>query len=186
MQTMNEYAQNTYNFAYFGERGDWLIAWASSNYSETVVRANCIAIQRALSDGNFEVETFKGPLAGVYGEWILVDPANTVAVEIAESILAELEDYPVVDDEVLSELEYDEACESAYAACDIDREHALDAAPFIVSKSEDNGRGVGYSHEYWPTESDVFFGYLAYRRFVRRRKVAELERPAPTLTDLLW
>ncbi len=174
VKTMAEYERTTRDFAYFGDRGDWLMAYASANCSDIVTRANFIAFQRALPEGSYVVEEFKGPLSGVYGGWILVDPANAEAVSEAEDILRQLEDYPVVDDEVLSEVENDEALESAAAACDIaqSREEREAAAGYILSVSEANDRGVGYASEYWPTEADVFFGYLHYRRSLRQEKAA--------------
>lgn len=170
MQTMNQYERRTRDFAYFGERGDWFMAFTSANVSDIVTRANAEAFKRALPEDSFAVETFRGPLSGVHGEWILIDPANAEAVAIAEDIRAGLEDYPVIDDEVLSELEYDEAVENAARACDIalSYEEREAAAPYILAVSEERGRGVGYSNEYWPDASDVFFGYLHYRRAVRK------------------
>jgi hypothetical protein len=170
LKSMADYEKSTRDFAYFGDSGEWLVAYTSANCSDIVTRSNFIAIQRELPADSFKVETFRGPLSGVNGGWILIDPSNDEAIATVERILAELEDYPVVDDEVMSELEIEEAIESAEAACDIDSAARKDAAPFILNKSEENNRGVGYSSEYWPTESDVFFGYLAYRRDKRRRE----------------
>lgn len=174
MQTMREYAKRTRDFAYFGDSEDWLIAHTSANVSDIVTRANHEAIKRALPEDAFTVETFRGPLSGVHGEWILIDPAAVEAVEEVERMLAGLEDYPVIDDEVLSEMEYDEAVENAARACDIARtyDERAAAAPYIVSVSEDNCRGVGYSNEYWPEDADVFFGYLHYRRAVRNQEAS--------------
>ena len=171
MRTMNEYEQSTRDFAYFGEHGDWLMAYTSANVSDIVTRSNFIAMQRALPEGSFVVEEFKGPLSGVHGGWVLVDPANAEAVAEAEDILRQLEDYPVIDDEVMSELEQDEALESAAAACDLasNYEERKAAAGYILDVSEANNRGVGYSSEYWPCEEDVFFGFLHYRRSLRGR-----------------
>ena len=170
MQTMGDYERTTRDFAYFGDSHDWLMAFASCDASDIVTRANCEALKRGLPEGSFRVETFKVPLSGVHGEWVLIDPANADAIEWAEGVIAELESYPVIDDEVLSELEYDEAYEAAGSACAIARDDTerQAAAPFIVHKSDENERGVGYSNEYWPTDADVFFGYLAYRRHARQ------------------
>ncbi len=167
LRSMAEYAKRTQDFAYFGDKGDWLMAFTSANCSDIITRANFIALQRALPEGSYCVEEFKGPLSGVYGGWVLLDPNNTEAIDTAIDALRSLEDYPVLDDEVLYELEHDEAVEAAFAACDIDRENARQAAEFIVQKSEENDRGIGYASEYWPSERDVFFGYLAYRRYAR-------------------
>ncbi len=166
LKSMTEYEKSTRDFAYFGNHGDWLMAYTSANCSDIVTRANFIALQRALPEDSFIVEDFKGPLSGVHGGWVLLNPDNTEAVATAERILTKLEDYPVIDDEVWSELEYDEACQSAEAACDIDRSRAALAASYIVSYAlEDGSRDL---FDFWPTEREVFFGYLAFRRYDRR------------------
>ena len=87
LRSMAEYERTTRDFAYFGERNDWLVAYTSANVSDIVRRSNFIAIQRALPEDSFEVEDFRGPLSGVYGGWILIDPARQDAIDIVKQIL---------------------------------------------------------------------------------------------------
>ncbi len=177
LQTMDEYNRRTPNFAYFGDRGDWYIAHTAANCSDIVTRANHEAIKEALPAGSFTVETFGGPLRGVHGEWILIDPARQDAIDTALAILAGLDDYPVVNDEVLSRLEWDEAHDAAAQACDIDSACAEAAAPFIVNYAlEDDGRDL---FDFWPTPREVFFGYLRFRRAARAAVHAMEREPHP-------
>lgn len=159
MQTLREQGES---FVYFGERGDWLLAAATAECADIVVRANFKAFVAALPEDAIAVEDFGGAFG--YGSWLLIDPEREDAIEIAEAIKRDLEDYPVIDDEVLSTLEFEEALEAAALACDIDREHADEAAFFILEYDENHGHGVGYASEYWPTDEAVFFGYLHWRR----------------------
>lgn len=49
-------------------------------------------------------------------EWIAIHESNTKALEIADSIQAKLESYPVIDEELWSQLE-DEECEQTWSTC---------------------------------------------------------------------
>lgn len=160
-------------FAYWGESEGWYIAYSAANCGDLLDKANLEAFRRALPEGSYRVEEFGGGLRGVSIETLLIDPERADAIEEAESILAQLEDYPVIDDELYSEYEYNEALESAEAACDIDRANAAAAAPYICNVAFEDGRRD--TCDFWPTPEEVFFGYLRYRRTVRADQVREAE-----------
>jgi len=44
-------------------------------------------------------------------EWIAVHENAVDCIEIAEKVLRELEDYPIIDEELFCQMEYDESCD---------------------------------------------------------------------------
>lgn len=153
-------------FCYWGESEGWLKAYSAANCNGILDAANLEAFRRALPEGSYRVEQFGGGLRGVTIDTLLIDPERADAIAVADEILDALEDYPVIDDELYSEMEYDEALESAEAACDIDRAHAAEAASFICEAAfADGGRDT---YDFWPTPEEVFFGYLHFRRSIRQ------------------
>lgn len=96
--------------AYFGEFPDWLIVAGRHRDSTILENANFEAIQRALtaiSPDDVEIESASHWAVG-WVESIVINPKNQAMVDEAESILAALENYPVVDDELLSQMESEE------------------------------------------------------------------------------
>jgi hypothetical protein len=167
------------NFAYFGDRGDWPVAYAMHRDSDTLERANYAALLKQLEkecdSDDYAEETSSHWLVG-YVSHILVRP-DTLAAQIAEEAQNALSDYPVLDDEELSRIEEEEAlltAECAYNDYGYGRMNATDSdvAPFILSVAEDgHGRG-GPSYcgidQWFPTREVVFRGVLAYRRYMRK------------------
>lgn len=102
------------NFAYFGERGHWLMVIGQHRDSEALTRSNFRVIHKDLAGkfpGAIEIERFNHPLVG-WTESVLVDPANAEAVEAAAEWQAHLDDYIYADGDDLSELEDEETHEN--------------------------------------------------------------------------
>lgn len=103
------------SFAYFGDREGWLVFLGQHRDSDTIARSNFRSALKALGgedeDAGIAVERFNHWAVG-WTEAILIRPDAADKIAEAERIAAALEDYPVVDDDDLSELECDEANEA--------------------------------------------------------------------------
>ncbi len=101
--------KSTNGFAYWGEREGWLIAYTQHRDSNTLDKANFAAIQRELeaideSGDDYAIESFSSSFYG-YGDHLLVRPGSECANK-AEEIVDKLENvYPILNDELYSELE---------------------------------------------------------------------------------
>ncbi|MEU1071583.1 MULTISPECIES: hypothetical protein [unclassified Streptomyces] len=87
--------------------GEPLTVWDVHNYydcdcSENRIRVNCESALAAFKAAGVDTYSHKG--------WIVWDAASRAGHEIARKISAALADYPILDDERLSELEWDNAC----------------------------------------------------------------------------
>ena len=99
---------------YMGQAWDgWAVApVGQSRDSDTVERSNFRVTLDRLTHGNDDGETVRVVrerhfLVG-WVEWIAIDPKDTFAMTEAEMIATELEDYPILDDDDHSELEWEE------------------------------------------------------------------------------
>lgn len=97
---------------YSGETWEgWAVAPVGrSRDSDTVEKSNFrVALQR-LTHGNDDGETVvvvrESHWAVGWIEWIAIDPRDRDAMMEAETIATELEDYPVLDEDDVSELEW--------------------------------------------------------------------------------
>lgn len=119
MKTLNDNTREVGSSAYFGERGNWLIACATHRDSDTVTRSNFTVMRDTLNalpavrdwsgdDCPVAIERFNHWAVG-WVDYLLIDPACGEAVTSAEELLTRLEDYPVLSDDHLSELENNEA-----------------------------------------------------------------------------
>ena len=173
MRTMAEYEAATHDFAYFGERDDWLIAYTTHRDADVIDNANFEALRRMANDGDHAVETFSHWLVG-HGSWLLIRP-DAPCIPAIQEALEKLEDYPLVDEELYSEMEFNEAVDSAETAlrCELglDEHEAQEAASYVVSWGFDAGGKDDYAYsgvrDYWPSKEAQFFGYLRYRRAIR-------------------
>jgi len=122
MTTLLENSRAVGSSAYWGDYGHWLIASAITRDSNCLERSNFRCIEKALKalpavkewQGEFTpvtIERFSHWAVG-WCDYLVIDPECKPAVELAESIRAGLENYPVVDDDDFSELEADEANET--------------------------------------------------------------------------
>lgn len=91
---------------------EYFVFLAQHRDSDSVTRSN---FARGLELIGGESETVQvvreGHWAVGWVEWIAIHESDATALREADSIVAALEDYPVVDDDHLSQLEWDEAAE---------------------------------------------------------------------------
>jgi hypothetical protein len=100
---------------YWGEHGDWLVAMGQHRDSDILTRCNWKVLIRRLDALELEdayVAESESHWAVGWVEHLLINPACQAAIDIAESALEAIEDYPALDDEAWSEMEHDEAWES--------------------------------------------------------------------------
>lgn len=87
---------------------------SQSRNSNTLERVNfeqsSEAVLKVSQNEETEIHRFGHWACGWY-ELLLIHPEDTEALKVASQIAAGLEDYGVVNEEALSEAEYDEACE---------------------------------------------------------------------------
>jgi len=96
--------------SYWGTRGHWFSVAGQSRDSDALERCNFQEFCAALEEINpdcYAVESENHWAVG-WVETLLVDPAYPTAVALAETLRAKLADYPVLNDEAFSQLEYDE------------------------------------------------------------------------------
>jgi hypothetical protein len=114
MQTYAKYAPTTFDSsgAFLDDRQDWLVCPViQTRDSETLDRSNFVSFLAALGGESETVEVHRfGHWGPGWYEIIIVAPETPARAE-AEQIAAALEDYPVVDEQAYSDLEYKETCE---------------------------------------------------------------------------
>jgi hypothetical protein len=137
MTTMRR--EHSRDAAYWGDAGDWLIAYAMHRDSDALARSNFRCFKQAL-DALPEVKEWQGEFTPVqiersshwavgWVDYIVVDPACKATVELAEQLREKLENYPVLDDDDFSREESDEAheiwqnCYDAQERIDYIRKH---------------------------------------------------------------
>jgi hypothetical protein len=96
------------NFAYFGERGDWLVAYSRHRDSDTLGQSNFRTFLAHLGGKgpDVAVEQMSSDMVG-WVDHLLVRPGSDAerrAVELHEK----LADYPVLDEDDLSDLEHEQ------------------------------------------------------------------------------
>jgi hypothetical protein len=97
--------------SYFGERGDWLCVMARCRDSGCLKVSNFETARKrleAIDPGAVAVESETHWAVG-WVETLLVNPDSPQAVAEAERIRESLEDYPVLDEDDLSDREYEAA-----------------------------------------------------------------------------
>lgn len=127
MKTLLQNSNEVGSSAYWGDRGDWLIAAAVHRDSDCLDRSNFEVFQKALEklpevkswDGEFApvaIERFSHWAVG-WIDYLVIDPACKAAVECAEELRQRLEDYPVLDEKhycLMENLEADEIWQNCY------------------------------------------------------------------------
>lgn len=101
-------------FHYWGDHPGWLIVVGQTRDSDCLERSNFRVIYAALSEhfgDDITIERCSHWLCG-WVEHVLVNPYNRDAVAAAEAWRARLADYPVASDDDLSDLEWEEACDT--------------------------------------------------------------------------
>lgn len=98
---------HSHNACYYGDHPDWLIAAARTRDADVLDESNFDATVRAMvgpSGEDWDIERSSHWAVG-WVDYLIVRPGSdceTVALDIARR----LEDYPVVDDELMSEYEW--------------------------------------------------------------------------------
>lgn len=109
MQTLAQEHQNS--ASYWGEYPDWLVAYARHRDSDTLTNCNFQVFRDELDridpDGDSWTIEPSGHWAVGWVEYIAVEP-DSPALDLAKKLIAQLEDYPVLCDETLTEMEYDQ------------------------------------------------------------------------------
>ena len=107
---------------YYGDREGWYVVAGQNASGDALEESNFRVMARALgidnvgnpydgpngqnADDTAAIESYGG--AAGHGQWLLVRPGSP-AEDAAREMLARMEDYPVLDDEDYSELEYQNA-----------------------------------------------------------------------------
>lgn len=134
MQTLeamhNECNQAGFPCGYWGERESWLVVIGRSRDSEALEEANFQAMLKLLGgeSDTIAIERENHWACG-WVEYILLDPTYITGCIIAGKTLHDLEDYPIIDDELFSQIEHDrfwEYAKSELKAFDGDWETILD------------------------------------------------------------
>ena len=110
MEKLSEYTKN--NFMGDHDQDEWLVFLAQTRDSDPLERSNFICGLEKLGG---ESETVNIILHNHWAcggiEFIVIDPNDTEKIEIAESILNDLDNYPVINEEHFYRVEEDEAIE---------------------------------------------------------------------------
>ena len=114
MQTYKAYAPTSYDHSggFLPDRQDWLVApVVQTRDSEVLDRSNFVSFLAAIGGESDTVEVHQ------FGHWgpgwyeIILIRQWSLASFTANEIALALEDYPVVDEQAYSDLEYEETCE---------------------------------------------------------------------------
>jgi len=93
---------------YYGERWDgYYVFLSQTRDSDALTRSNFICALEQVGKENCYI-THERHWACGWVESILIPQENTTALEVAQKILDKLEDYPVLNEDHYSELEYEE------------------------------------------------------------------------------
>jgi hypothetical protein len=95
--------------AYWGEKGDWLVVLAHTRDSDLMAESNWRTVLAYLGGERGDVAIERASHWGPgWVEYMLVNPFNVELVEKAEAVRAQLDDYPVFDEEDWSRSEMEE------------------------------------------------------------------------------
>jgi hypothetical protein len=119
MKTLSQNTRAVGSSAYWGEHGEWFIAYAMHRESDCLTRSNfrCIEKQlralpavkeRAGDDSPIQIERFSHWAVG-WCDYLIIHPECKPAIELADAIIESLDGYPVVNEDDWSELESEEA-----------------------------------------------------------------------------
>lgn len=99
--------------SYFGASWpDYYVFLSQHRDSDTLTRSNfCEALQELGGETDTVLIVRESHWAVGWVEWIAIEKTDERALEKADNILQSLEDYPVLNEQAFSELEYNEACD---------------------------------------------------------------------------
>lgn len=137
--------EHSLDAAYFGDRAEWVIAYAQHRDSDTITRSNWAVFLAALGGESDTVAIERSTHWAVgWIDYLIIDPSDTERVGLAERLREKLEDYPVLDEMEWSNLEWDEYLDawSQWGRSDfvraLKREFGLsDAAVDLLDEAED-------------------------------------------------
>lgn len=89
---------------YHGDNPDWFVVATKTRDANILTLANWDAFLQALDGTDYEIESSSHWACG-WIEYLIVKP-DSEALRIADDIHEQLADYPVVDDELLSQYEF--------------------------------------------------------------------------------
>lgn len=116
METYSKFAPTQFDTKGLGldERQEWLVAPVSQTRdSDSLAKSNFAAFLTAVGGESETVEVHRfGHWGPGWFEIILIDPADATAVQTATEMESALEDYPVLNEEDLSNREYEAYLES--------------------------------------------------------------------------
>lgn len=163
------------NGAYFGDFPAWLVAYAIHRDSDCLERSNYEELKErflAVSPENeqWTIETSSHWLVG-HIEHLIVAP-DSECERIALDAIEALENYPVLNEERYSEMEYNEALdmiEDAFGHWYYRQRSSVypntselgAITSYIYTYYADISND--YLRESWPTDDVIFWGYVAYR-----------------------
>ena len=99
--------------SYFGQEWpEYYVFLGQNRDSDSLTRSNFECALTAIGGESDTVEIVRERHWAVgWVEWIAIHESNTVALAKADAVLDKLEDYPVVNEDHWSNLEYEEACD---------------------------------------------------------------------------
>lgn len=113
LSTMHE--EHSHNAMYWGDRGDWYIAYAIHRESPAIDRSNfsCLksALEKWFNDDVF-IERSNHCLVG-WIDYLVINPHNKKLIRATINAKKKIDIYPVLNEDHLSNLEYDEFWEYA-------------------------------------------------------------------------
>lgn len=99
---------HSWDACYYGERGDWLIVYTHHRDSSILEERNWAAMLAELGgEGGTTAVERSGHWAVGWVEYLVLHPRATKKLRRAVELTEALEDYPVLDEEDLSECEYE-------------------------------------------------------------------------------
>ncbi len=140
--------------SYFGEVWpDYYSAGVGqSRDSDALERSNFTCMVQALGgESETVIVVREGHWAVGWVEWIAIHATDEKSLRVADEIAEALKDYPVVDEEHLSELEYTEACDywASMSVCErIEVCKRFHVSIFAARRDEipDDGNGAIYDY----------------------------------------
>jgi hypothetical protein len=99
---------------YFGANWpDYYVAYGQHRDSNTLTRSNFRCLLKAIGgeEGDSVIVVEESHWAVGWVQWIGIHKDNAKALQKADAIIAGLEDYPVISDDDLTELEHEETCQ---------------------------------------------------------------------------
>lgn len=137
------------NAFYFGGRGRWWVVAAQHRDSTALDRSNFAAMRRLIEDakGGYAIES-AGHWAVGWLEYLLVDGRDRNALRAAIHAHIRLNDYPILDEDAFSQLEWNEFM--ATAECEL--QNYSKAWKRVLRAVEDKNNwsiGCGDEHADW-------------------------------------